>query len=214
MKISNISEYIKKTLKVEVEGYFVERFINLCIINKINIWSIKDITSGKISFYTTPKEIKKMEPFLNRTKCKLKVTKKQGAYYKILKYRKRRIALVFFVMFLIGMYIASTFVWDIHVEGNENISSEDILEVLRTFDIYKGKSKFAISESKVSDTLRAQFYEIAWAGASINGTTLNVQIVEKVISNEKENNEILGNIVAVKDAVITKIVAENRNRVI
>ena len=61
MKISNIANCIKTTLKVEVEGYFVERFINLCIINKLNIWNIKNINSGKISFYSTPKELEKME---------------------------------------------------------------------------------------------------------------------------------------------------------
>ncbi len=209
MKISNISNYIKTTIKVEVEGYFVERFINLCIINKVNVWSIKNINSGKICFYTTPKELKKMETLLNRTKCKLKVVKKQGAYYKLLKYKKRRIAFIFFVILLIGIYIASTFLWNINVEGNESVATEDILKVLREVDVYEGKNKLGISESRISDVLRASFYEVAWAGVNIHGTTLNVQIVEKVISEEKENNEKVGNIVAMKDAVITKIVAEN-----
>lgn len=209
MKISNISNYIKTTLKVEVEGYFVERFINLCIINKVNIWSIKDINSGKICFYTTPKELSKMEPLLSRTKCKLKVVKKQGAYYRVVKYKKRRIALIFFVILLMGIYIASTFLWNIKIEGNKSVATEDILRVLRETDVYEGKSKLSISESKISDVLRASFYEVAWAGVDIQGTTLKVKIVEKVISEEKENNEKVGNIVATKDAVITKIVAEN-----
>lgn len=210
MKISNISNYIKKTLKAEVEGYFVERFINLCIINKINIWKIKDVTSGKISFYTTPREMAKMEPLLNRTKCKLSVTKKQGAYYAVLKYKKRRIALIFFVILLIGMYISSTFLWDIQIEGNENVATDEILKVLKEADVYKGKNKLGISESNIGDIIRSKFYEVAWAGVKINGTTLNVEIVEKVISKDMEMSEKIGNIVATKDAVITKIVAENR----
>lgn len=209
MKISNIANCIKTTLKVEVEGYFVERFINLCIINKLNIWNIKNLNSGKISFYSTPKELEKMEPLLNRTKCKLKVVKKMGAYYKILKYKKRRIALIFFILVLIGIYISSTFLWDIKVHGNCNISTEEILAKLKENDIYKGKNKFAISESKVSDYIRSVFYEVAWAGVKINGTTLDVQIVEKVISDTKEENEKVGNIIATKDAIITKIVAQN-----
>lgn len=209
MKISNIANCIKTTLKVEVEGYFVERFINLCIINKLNIWNIKNLNSGKINFYSTPKELEKMEPLLNRTKCKLKVVKKMGAYYKILKYKKRRIALIFFILVLIGIYISSTFLWDIKVHGNCNISTEEILAKLKENDIYKGKNKFAISESKVSDYIRSVFYEVAWAGVKINGTTLDVQIVEKVISDTKEENEKVGNIIATKDAIITKIVAQN-----
>lgn len=214
MKISNISNYIKKTLKVEVEGYFVERFINLCIINKVNIWKIKDITAGKISFYTTPRELVKMEPLLNRTKCKLCITQKQGVYYKILKYKKRRVALIFFVILLMGMYISSTFLWDIQIEGNVNVTTDAVLEALKEAQVYKGKSKFGISESKIGDIIRAKFYEVAWAGVKISGTTLNVEIVEKVISKDMEMSEKVGNIVAAKDAVITKIVAQNRYSII
>ena len=209
MKISNIANCIKTTLKVEVEGYFVERFINLCIINKVNIWNIKNVNSGKISFYSTPKEVNKMEPFLNRTKCKLNVVKKGGAYYKILKYKKRKIALIFLVVLLIGIYVYSTFLWNINIYGNNNISSQDIINKLKENNIYKGTSKFLVSESKISDFIRSEFYEVAWAGVKINGTTLDVQIVEKVISDTKEENEKVGNIIAVKDAIITKIVAQN-----
>lgn len=209
MKISNIANYIKTTIKVEVEGYFVERFINLCIINKLNIWNIKNINSGKISFYSTPKEISKMEPFLSRTKCKLNVVKKQGAYYKILKYKKRRIALFFFIIFLIGIYISSTFLWNINIYGNSSVSSQDILDKLKLNNVYRGKSKFGVSESQISDYIRSEFYEVAWVGVKINGTTLDVQIVEKVISDSKEENEKVGDIIATKDAIITKIVAQN-----
>lgn len=206
MKISNVLNCIKTTLNVEVEGYFVERFINLCILNKVNIWNIKNVNSGKISFCTTPNQVEKMKPLLKRTKCKSTVTKRQGIYYNLLKYKKRRVALIFFAVLLIGIYVASTFVWDITVEGNVNIPTEDVLAELRS---YKWKSKFNISESKISDELRATFYEVAWAGAYINGTTLNIKIVEKVISDDKESNEKIGDIVAKKDAVITKIVAQS-----
>ena len=38
----NLEEGIKKisgTVEVEVQGFFTERYINLCKINNINIWN-------------------------------------------------------------------------------------------------------------------------------------------------------------------------------
>ena len=57
MKVSKIFTYFKATINVEVEGFFIERFINLCKINNINIWDITYVNSGRIKFSTEPNEI-------------------------------------------------------------------------------------------------------------------------------------------------------------
>ncbi|MBR5227807.1 MAG: sporulation protein YqfD [Clostridia bacterium] len=209
MKLSKILSYVKATLYVEVEGYFVERFINLCKLNNVNIWDIKNVASGKISFCTVPSELKKMKIYLNRTKCKLNITKKKGIYYDILKYKKRKVALIMLLLVILGSYIYSTFIWNINIYGNENITTEQIISELNNLGVKVGKNQFAISKGKISDYIRAKIYEVAWVGVDIKGTTLDIQIVEKVISTEKEDNTILGDIVAIKSAVITKIVADN-----
>ena len=209
MKVGKLLNYIKATLHVEVEGYFVERFINLCKINNVCIWEIKNETSGKLSFYTIPKELKKMEPFLHRTKCKLKIVKKKGIYFSIIRYKKRRVALYSLGLIILLVYAFSTFIWDVNVYGNTNIATEEIMKKLDYLGVHKGKSKYGISKSKIADYIRSELYEVAWVGVDIEGTSLNIEIVEKVISNEKEENEIIGDIVAEKSAVITKIVANN-----
>lgn len=209
MNIGNIVNHVKATIKVEVEGYFVERFINLCRLNCINIWRVQTISAGKIVFLTTPKEVKKMETYLARTKCKLSIVKKQGFYYTVLKYKKRRVALIAFVLIAAIIYSLSTFIWNIDIYGNSAISSNIILEKLANIKVYKGKSKIGISESKISDYIRSEIYEAAWVGVKVDGTTLKIQVVEKVISNDIEENKKLGDIVARKDAVITKIVANS-----
>jgi len=209
LKVGKLLNYIKATLQVEVEGYFVERFINLCKINNVNIWEIKNETPGKISFLTIPKEIKKIEPFLSRTKCKIKITKKKGIYFDIIKYKKRRVALYSLVLIILGIYFFSTFIWEINIYGNTNITTEEIKGKLQEIGVYKGKSQYNISKSKISDYIRSEIYEVAWVGVDIKGTTLNIQIVEKIISEQKQENEIIGDIVAEKSAVITKIVADN-----
>ena len=35
---------------IQIEGFFTERFINLCKINNIKIWDIRNIVKGVIRF--------------------------------------------------------------------------------------------------------------------------------------------------------------------
>jgi len=208
MKISNFNEYIKALIEVEVEGFFVERFINLCKINNIKIWDIVYINTGKISFKMASKEFKKIKPYVKRSKCRVKIKTKKGIYFDFFRYRKRRILLYLTIILFIIFTACSSFIWNIEIVGNEKIKTETISEIIKQNGVGIGKVKYLLSKGKLSDYIRANLYEAAWVGVDIKGTTLTINIKEKIISNE-EDKTVPGNIVATKSAVITKIVAEN-----
>lgn len=209
MKISNVSTYLKATVKVEVEGFFIERFINLCKINNLEIWDIVYINSGKISFSTTPQQYKKLKPYLKKTKCKSNITRKKGIYFEFFRYRKRR-NLLFLCIFLIILWATlSTFIWNIQIKGNERVSDKEILNILKKSNIYVGKNKLFVSKGDAVDYIRAEVYDIAWVGLEFKGTTLDVSIVEKIVDDGSRDMSINGDIIATKSAVITKIIAEN-----
>lgn len=208
MKLSKFDTYIKAQLEVYVEGYFVERFINLCKINNIKIWDINYINEGRISFKVSPKEFKKLKSYVKRSKCKIKIKSKHGIYFNMFKYRKRRIALYLILALVILSFIMSSFVWSIKISGNSSIETESIKSVVEKFGMHIGKNKLFISKKDLADYIRANLYEVAWVGVDIKGTTMNITVKEKIISNE-EDKTVLGDIVATKTAIITKIIAEN-----
>lgn len=205
MNISNAGTYLKAVIKVEVEGYFVERFINLCKINNIDIWNIKHITSGKISFEMPAKKYISIKKYVKKTKCKSNIVDKKGIYFDIFRYRKRRIAIYLSMAFLLLLFVLSTFIWKINIIGAETIQPSEINKILKEANIKTGMNKFFVSKSKIADTLRAKNYDIAWAGVEINGINLDIRIVEKTKEEIKDNS--IGNIVAKKSGLLTKIVA-------
>lgn len=208
MKLSKFNTFIKAQLEVLVQGYFVERFINLCKINNVKIWDINYINEGLISFKVSPKEFKKIKPYVKKSKCKVKIKSKRGIYFDLFKYRKRRLFIYLTLLLIIISFIMSSFVWNIKISGNNKIDTKDIKNIIKEFGVYKGKNKLFISKKDLADYIRANLYETAWVGVDIKGTTLNINIKEKIISDE-ENKTVIGNIVATKTAVITKIIAEN-----
>lgn len=209
MKISNIFTYFRAIIKVEVEGFFIERFINLCKINNIKIWDIVYVNSGTIIFLTTPVEYKKLQIYLRKTKCKSKIVKRKGVYFELFRYRKRRNIIILTSLALLLWIVGSTFIWKINISGNERIKDEKIIAILNEANVGFGKNKLFISKGKTVDYIRKNIYDIAWVGLEYSGTTLNVKVVDKVIENIDDDPNIIGNILSTKSGIITKIIAKN-----
>ena len=206
MKISKIGKNIKAVVTVEVEGFFVERLINLLKNNGVDVWDVKVLGIGDISFNIESKDFKKILPYVKKSKCKAKVISKRGIYFEVFKYRKRRIALYMLILVTVVYIVTSSFIWHIEIEGNEKVNIQSINKLLREYKMVPGTLKKKISKGNLSDYLRANIYEAAWIGVDIVGTTMKIAIKEKIISKE-EDRSIKGDIIATKDAVITRIVA-------
>lgn len=209
----NLEEGIKKingTVEVEVEGFFTERYINLCKINNIKIWDIKTIGGGVVRFCIAIKDFKKLRPITKKTKCKVKILSKKGIYFKLFKYRKRRLAFLLLTIFIALCVISTTFIWNVEIIGNSYISNEEIYSALNESGISVGKSKLGINTKKIITNLRVLVPDIAWAGIDIEGTNAYISIVEKTkLPQSAINENSIGDIISDKSGIIEKIVAEN-----
>lgn len=210
MKLSNNLRDVIGVVTVQIEGFFTERFINLCKINNIKIWDVRNIVKGIIRFKINIYDFKKLKKISKRTKCKISIKGKKGLYFTYFKYRKRK--LVFILLFLIVLFsiLFSTFIWDIDVIGNEYLSKEQIKSSLRNSGVYIGKCKIGLDKKEIINELRSEELDLSWVGMDIEGTKVIVKVVEKTRPNENNiQKNSVGDIVATKSGVITKIVAES-----
>ncbi len=210
MKLSDKVKNITGVTSVEIEGFFTERFINLCKINNIKIWDIRNIVSGVTRFKIHISNFKKLRSIARKTKCKIKIKKKEGLYFQFFKYRKRKV-LAYLSLLLIILFILSTcFVWNINISGNERISTELIEQKLKESGIYVGRFKIGMNKIDILKTVRSTMPEISWIGLEIRGTDAEIKIVEKVILDDKDKQDNrIGDIVSTHDGIITRIIAEN-----
>ena len=73
MKITNNMRNLAGIITVQIEGFFTERFINLCRINNIKIWEIRNIVKGVIRFKMNISDFKKLRSITKKTKCKVSI---------------------------------------------------------------------------------------------------------------------------------------------
>ena len=210
MELEDGINRINGTIEVQIEGFFTERFINLCKINNVKIWDVRNIVTGMVRFKIAIKQFKALKKIAKKTKCKVKIISKKGIYFKLFKLRKRKFAIFLFLLFLIVSIFSTKFVWKIDIIGNSYIPTEKIYQALEESGLYIGKSTINLKTKKIINSLRVALSDIAWVGIDIDGTHASVNIVEKTrLPDESIRNTKIGDIVSNKSGTISKMVVEN-----
>ena len=201
--------YILGYIRIRIEGYSVEKLINVCLKNKIFFWNIKREKSTIIYTNIGVKEFKDLIQIARQTGCRVKILNKKGMPFLLNKYKKRKIIFFFLLILIILLMVLSQFIWNIKIVGNEEISTTEIAAVLEEKGIKIGVLKNNIDKQKVINEIRLERNDIAWIGIDIQGTNITVEIVETSTKPEIVNEEDYCNIVSNKDAQIVKISAQN-----
>ena len=206
MSIKKMENYIKGFVNIHVEGYFIERFINMCRMQKIYLWNIEKKNDIYLNVNVGIEDFKKIKRIAKKTKCKIGINQKKGFPFFLHKYKKRKILLVMLIIFIIILFTLSKFVWNIEIKGlEEDTTKQEILHTLSENGLKIGEYKNSIDIKEIVNNIRLAREDIAWVGIEIKGTNA---IVEVVLAEEKPeiiNQDEYCNIVSDKEAKILKI---------
>lgn len=209
MYIQIIKNYILGYVRITVEGYFIERFMNLCLKKGILLWNNKRKKATLLETNISIKDFRKIVEITKQSKCKVKIKQKKGLPFVFHQYRKRKIFFLFLCLILIGILGLSNFVWNIEVIGNETIAKQELLETLKEEGIAIGTLKSKIDTKNVINKMRLNRNDLAWVGIELKGTNAIVKVVEADKKPEIVEEEDYCNIVATKTGVIVKVNALN-----
>ena len=189
--------YIVGYVNIFVEGYFIEKFINICNKQKILLWNLKRDKTTIIYANVGIRDFKKLKAICKKTKCKIKIEGKKGLPFIFNKYKKRKIFAVGLAIVIISVIALSKFVWNVEIVGNEKINVEEIMIIANENGLKVGELKNKIDTKKIINKLRLERNDLAWVGIELKGTNALIKIIE-----------------ATKEAVIEKISAQNGTPVV
>ena len=209
MFIKILLSYIAGYMRITVEGYFIERFINICTQKNILLWNTKRKNATMLSSNISIQDFKSLRKIARTTKCKVTIKNKKGLPFLFERYKKRKILAILLIIFFIGMIAISNFIWNVEIKCEEEINKQEIMAILENNGLQSGKLKTKLDTSKIIRSLRYEREDIAWAGISFEGTNAIVEIVKAQekpeIIPEDEYCSILSN----KEGVITRINVQN-----
>ncbi len=201
-------------VRIEVEGYYIERFINICQNKKIFIWNLKRKKGVKLYLNIGIKDFKKLKNIARKTNCKIKINKKKGIPFILHRYKKRKIFAIFLIIIAFAIYTSSKYVWNIEVQVEDNLQIEQIEEDLADLGLRKGVLKSKIEKEKLINELRLKRNDISWIGIDLKGTNVIIKAVKADEKPDLLDNSDYCNIVAKKSGIITKIIAQNGTAVV
>ncbi|MDP4182096.1 MAG: sporulation protein YqfD [Bacillota bacterium] len=209
MLILKLWNYFRGYVIIAIEGYFLEKFINICIHRQIFLWDIKKHGSGKMTLKVSIKGFKLLRPVARKTKCSIKIMRKVGLPFVKNKYKKRKTFLIGAVAFIIAFYTMTSFIWTIEITGNKKVNSDFILDKLKEAGIKPGVLKYNIDTKKVGSDLMLKIDKLGWVGVSVKGTKMKVQVDERILPPKLVSKDKPCNIVAKKDGIIKSVISKS-----
>lgn len=204
-----VFSYILGYLRISIEGYYIERFINICKKQNITIWNLKRNKNTMLFFNVRIKEFKEVCKIVKQLNCKLKIRNKKGLPFLMYKYKKRKAfaILLIIVVFIIGL--SSMYVWNVDIIEENNQELPNIRQDIEEAGIKLGTLKSKINSKEIINKIRLKRNDVAWMGIEKKGTNIIVKLVKADQKPEIVDTNEYCNIVSDKTGVITKINAQN-----
>lgn len=204
-----ILSYIMGYLKISVEGYYIERFINICKNKNITIWNLKRNKNILLTFNIRIKEFREMCKIAKKTNCKVKIISKNGLPFLLHRYKKRKIFIFLLLIMICFIWISSMFVWNVDIIEENNQELVDIRSDIEEAGLKNGVLKQKVNTKEIINKLRLKRNDIAWIGIEMKGTNAIVKLVKADNKPDIIDTNEYCNVVSDKTGIITKISAQN-----
>ena len=207
--LNNLAGY----LRIRVEGYSPERFLNLCCYHGIFLWNLRP-AKGAYEMNIRVRDFRRLRPMVRKSRAKVRITQKRGVPFFIHKYRGRKLFFTGSVIAICLIFLLSSFIWRIQIDGNLARTDEVLLSFLKEKGIACGMAKKNVDCDRIEKDIRMEYDDIIWVSAYVHGSCLKIKVREnpdrKELQTEAEAEAPM-DIVAEADGIIQKIITRKGN---
>ena len=195
--------YSKGYVRFTATGVFLERFLNMTARRGINVWDAvkKDDT---LTACTEVSSYKQLRPFAKKTGVRLRVRERHGAPFEARRYRRRTGLLVGILLFLTFLCVMGQFVWHVEVQGNEEVSREEVLTTLSELGLRPGVWSGSLDVRTLERSALLRMQRLSWIAVNLDGSTATIEVRERIMPPPMfPDDDKPCNIVAARDGLIT-----------
>lgn len=200
--------WLKGYIKLNIEGTYKDRFINICTKNNVNMWGMNSYEKN-ITTYMLYNDYKNTRKYIDKTDVSIQIIEKIGLPFLCKAYKKRYGFMLGIALFFFLIYSFTSYIWDINVIGESIYTKEEIVKNVRDNYVDIGTPIEDINCEELEKILRVEYDKVAWISCELKGTQLNIEITETIEQDTIKVSTNPCNIVAAKDGVVTKIVTRN-----
>lgn len=197
--------YLRGNVRVRVECPFPERLVNICAQNDIEFWDLQRQSTTTVHITMHIAGYRKLRSLADSAGFEISQVQKSGVPFFIWKIRKRYFLLAGMFFMFAAVWIMSLFVWEIDVIGNDEVSTQQILEALDDVGVGIGAFGPAIKSEVISNDIILKLPELAWIAVNVSGSHADVLVRERIPKPPIIDEYAPTMVYAMKSGIITKM---------
>lgn len=171
---------------------------------KKGIWKVRK-ENGKVKIRCAMSDYLHISKTARRCGCRLKIQNKKGLPLYINRYKLRKGLIAGIIIICLMFLISSLFVWDVEVNGNIMIPTEDLINCAAANGLHKGSFIKFLNISEIEYKLEEKFPQIAWTSINRSGAKYKIEISETDPKPKETDKSVPCNVAADYDGVIISI---------
>ncbi len=168
-------------MKIDLTGYNIDNLLKILYTRKVTLFNVIRHEHNKVSFEILDKDHKKVKRYIANFKVQETLSKFKQLPQILL--NNLGVILGCFIGIIFGIF-ASNYTWQIQVYGTEELTSNDIISVLKENGIRKGKINHHTSD-EIEEILLNRYDRIAQVSVIREGTSIIINLSEKLVYTEK-----------------------------
>lgn len=181
--------------------------MNMAAFRGVYLWDIS-YEGAAVTMKADGGSMEILEACSQKTGCSVEILGWGGLPAFLRRFRRRQVWSAGVLCFAAGLYLLSSFIWTVEVEGNERLETEDLLSACEKMGLQPGAWKHGVDTEAVTKGLLMQFSDISWVSVGIKGTDVTIRLAETIEKAERIDRETPCDIIASADGVIVQITAE------
>ena len=175
--LNRLVNALRGSLRLEVTGAFPERFLNLCAQRGILFWNVEWLEATRLRLTVTRRDGARARKLGEKVLCTVTPAGREGLPFFLARFRKRYALLTGLILSLAAVCVLSQFILTIEVEGNEAISTREILTELRRQGLSVGTYGPGLDEEAVGRRVLRNLPGLSWMSVNLHGTRAQVVVM-------------------------------------
>ncbi|AEE91255.1 Sporulation protein YqfD [Tepidanaerobacter acetatoxydans Re1] len=205
MLLIKLWNYLSGYVIIKIVGEYGERLLNQAAMKNLYLWDVKRINDNELTAKINVRNFFKLARLAKKSRSRIYVLQRVGLFFTISKLKKRKAFLFGALLFVVAIYLMSSFIWNIEIKCSDNDLSTSIIQDLREWGLREGTFKYGLDKQYYLNKLLTKYKNISWAEIEIRGSKLIVELVKKQLPPELEENTPC-DIIASKDGIIEEII--------
>jgi len=194
--------YYRGRVTIEVRGEGLAAFVNRALADGVIFLNGRKLPDSFVAEITTA-DFKRLRRAAKNTGIKIMIRKKYGFPFMARRWRRRKGLIIGAFLIFAALTVLSQFVLSISVEGNERVSSEQIIAEAQKLGLTKWVLKEKLDLDNISKELQENISDLIWVTMDERGTNIRIRVAEKTLPQKVVYK---GDLIAAKTGYVDAVI--------